>query len=102
MNSCTIGSCGGGGPVSCPGLGGVLPLKELSLVVAAEGDVRRRLDDEREADLIAGGECFLNRAWMARLRDRKADRGRCIELVALALDLLQHVPAWEREAIALA
>ena len=83
-------------------LGGRFTAEELALLAAAEADVRRRLDDERIADLLACGAGLLARAGMERARHCDADRLCGLELVALALDLLQHLPAREREAIALA
>jgi hypothetical protein len=83
-------------------LDGGLAAEELALVAAPEADVGRRLDDEREADFLAGGTRFLGRGRVQRARDRHAGRLGRLELVALALDLLQHVPAREREAVALA
>ena len=83
-------------------LGGRLAAEELALVAAPEAHVDRRLDHQREADLLAGGPRLLGRARIERARDLDPGRYGRLELVALALDLLQHVPARERKAVALA
>src|SRR5262249_58730581 len=83
-------------------LGWRLAAEELALVAAPEADVRRRLDHEREADLLAGCARLLRRFRVERARDRDADRLRRLELVALALDPLEHVPAGKGKAEAFA
>src|SRR4029077_15362666 len=69
-----------------------LAAEELTLVAAPEADVRRRLDDQREADFVRRRARLLGRGRVEGARHRDARGLRGLELVALALDLLQHLP----------
>src|SRR5205085_8727461 len=82
-------------------LGRVLAAEELHVVRAPEADVRSRLDDQRKAKLGARRLRFLCRARVEGARDGEADRLGGVELVALRLDVLEHVPARKREAVTL-
>src|SRR5207302_1871580 len=90
-----------GGYVSALELGRRLAAEELAPMAAPEADVRRRLDDQRKAEFLAGCERLVRRMRIARERDGNADGFRRLELVALALDPLQNLPARKGKAVAL-
>ena len=82
-------------------LGGALAAEELAPVGPPEADVGRWLDEDGKAELLSCGERLLARTGVERARDRNSDRVRRLELVTLALDALEDIPAREREAVAL-